>query len=158
LSDAAPNGIRPLRLELAASPGLAVAIVAVHAAAGGSFLTVLPGWQGLALCALTTALGCAAAWDRALLRAPRSAKAIEIARDGAAKCLFADGGSASLRPLGGSAVTRYWVALRLRGPGRGSLFIAKGMLAPQALRLLRLWALWGRLPVPPFWQGTPGAG
>jgi len=153
-----PNGTQPLRLELAASPGLAIAIVAVHAAAAGSFLAVLPGWPGLALCALTITLGAAAAWDRALLRAPRSAKAIEIARGGGARCLFADGGSAVLLPLGGSAVTRYWVALRLRSPSRGSLFIAKGMLAPQALRQLRLWALWGRLPGLHSWQSAPGPG
>ena len=153
-----PNGTQSLRLDLSAAPGLAAAILAVHAAAAGCFLTVFAGWHGIVLGLLALALGGAAAWDRALLRASRSARAIEIARDGAARCLFADGGSGALRPLGGSAVTRYWVALRLRSPGRRSLFIAKGMLPPQALRLLRLWALWGRLPGPPSRQAAPGAG
>jgi hypothetical protein len=87
-----------------------------------------------------------AAWDRALLRSPRSPKALEISRHGTAKCVFANGESAALQPLRGPAVTRYWVALGLRSPGRRSLFIAAGMLAPRALRLLRLWALWGKLP------------
>lgn len=125
-------------------------IIAVYAAAAGCFLTVLTGWHGVALAFLTAALGAAAAWDRALLHSARSARAVEISRDGTAKCLFANGESAALRPLGGSAVTRYWVALRLGSPKRKSLLITAGMLDPQSLRLLRLWALWGRLPgVPP---------
>ena len=100
----------------------------------------------MSLGALTMALGCAAAWDRALLRAGRSPRAIEILPGGEALCLFANGESAALKPMGGSAVTRYWVALRLLSPRRRSLFVAAGMLAPESLRLLRLWALWGRLP------------
>jgi len=123
-----------------------MAIVGVHATAAACFLTVLTGWIALVLSALTAALGCFAAWDRALLRAARSPKALEISRGGTAKCLFANGESAELRPLKGSSVTRYWVALGLRAPRRRSLFIAAGMLAPEAFRLLRLWALWGRLP------------
>jgi len=123
-----------------------MAILGVYVAAAACFLTVLTGWFGLALSALTAALGCFAAWDRALLRAERSPKVLEISRGGTAKCLFANGDSAVLQPLKGSSVTRYWVALGLRVPLRRSLFIAAGMLAPQAFRLLRLWALWGRLP------------
>lgn len=92
------------------------------------------------------ALGCAAAWDRALLRAGRSPRSIAILSGGEARCLFADGESAALEPLGGSAVTRYWVALRVRSPRRRSLFVAAGMLPAESLRLLRLWALWGKLP------------
>jgi len=150
LTDAAPSSTPPLRLELKASPGLAMAIIGVHAAAAACFLTVLTGWIGLTLSALIAALGCFAAWDRALLRAARSPKVLEVYRTGAAKCLFANGESAELRPLKGTSVTRYWVALGLGAPRRRSLFIAAGMLAPKTLRLLRLWALWGRLPrVPP---------
>jgi hypothetical protein len=157
LSDFAPNSTRPLRLELTASPGLAAMIVAVHGAAAACFLTILTGWQGAVLSGLTAALGGIAAWDRALLRSPYSPRTLEISRDGAAKCLFANGESAVLQPLRGTAVTRYWVALGLGSPRRRSLFVAAGMLPPQALRLLRLWALWGKLPRVPSLQPAPGS-
>jgi hypothetical protein len=110
------------------------------------------------LSGLTVALGGVAAWDRALLRARHSPRALEFSRDGTAKCLFANGESAVMRPFGGSAVTRYWVALGLGSPRRRSLFVAAGMLAPQALRLLRLWALWGKLPRMASRQSPLGAG
>ena len=158
MSDSAPHGTPPLLLQLTASPGLAALIMAIHAAAAACFLTVLTGWQGLALAGLTMALGAIAAWDRALLRAPYSPRALEFSRDGAAKCLFANGESAVLQPLKGSAVTRHWVALGLGSPRRRSLFIATGMLAPHALRLVRLWALWGRLPRVPSGRSAPGCG
>ncbi len=137
---------QPLRLELRPSRRLAAVILAVHATASASFLTTLTAWPGLSLAVLTMALGCAAAWDRALLRSGRSPRLIEISPAGDARCQFADGESAPLRPLGGSAVTRYWVALRLLSARRRSLFVAAGMLPADALRQLRLWALWGRLP------------
>ena len=54
--------------------------------------------------------------------------------------------------------TRYWVAFGLGSPRRRSLFIAAGMLAPQAMRLLRLWALWGKLPRGSSRQAAPGPG
>ena len=158
MSDSAPNGTPRLRLELTASPGLAALIMAVHGAAAACFLTVLTGWQGVALAGLTVALGGIAAWDRALLRAPYSPRTLEFPREGAAKCLFANGESTVLQPLKGSAVTRHWVALGLGSPRRRSLFIATGMLAPQALRLVRLWALWGRLPRVPSARSAPGSG
>jgi hypothetical protein len=158
LSDSATNSTPPLRLELTASPGLAVMILAVHLVAAACFLTVLTGWHAVALSALIAALGGIAAWDRALLRSPYSPRALEFPRDGAAKCLFANGESALLRPLKGTAVTRYWVALGLGSPRRRSLFIASGMLEPHALRLLRLWALWGKLPRVPSWRAAPGPG
>jgi hypothetical protein len=143
---------------LTASPGLAAMILAIHLGAAACFLTVLTGWQALALSVLIAALGGIAAWDRALLRSPYSPRALEFSRDGTAKCLFANGESAPLQPLKGSAVTRYWVALGLGSPRRRSLFIAAGMLAPQGLRLLRLWALWGKLPRVWSWQAAPGPG
>jgi hypothetical protein len=158
LSDLAPNSTPLLRLELTASPGLAVLILAVHLGAAACFLTVLTGWHGAALSVLIAALGGVAAWNLALLRSPRSPIALVFSRDGAAKCLFANGESAPLQPLKGSAVTRYWVALGVGSPRRRSLFIATGMLAPQGLRLLRLWALWGKLPGVSSWQPASGPG
>jgi hypothetical protein len=124
-------------------------ILTLHAAAALCFLTLLTGWSGLAVAALIFALGVAAAWDRALLRAGRSPRAIEILPSGEARCLFATGEPAAIEARG-ATVTRYWVALRLRRSGpaiaRRSLLVAAGMLPPESLRLLRLWALWTKLP------------
>ena len=121
-------------------------ILAVHAAAAACFLTVMKDWTGGAMAGLSLVLGAAAAWDRALLRARRSPRTIEFRPSGEALCGFANGEFAALEPLGGSAVTRHWVALRLCSSRRRSLFVVAGMLAPEPLRLLRLWALWGKLP------------
>ena len=117
-----------------------------HAVAAGCFLTVLTGWLGYAAAALILALGAAAAWDRALLGSGSSPRALEIQPSGEAYCLFADGKSCAIASRPGSAVTRYWVSLRLRSPWRRSLLLVEGMLPRDAFRLLRLWALWGRLP------------
>ena len=95
---------------------------------------------------LLLVLGLASAWDRALLRTGRSPTAIDIHASGEAICRFANGDSAAVEALGGTGVTRYWVALRVRSPWRRSLLVAAGMLPPDSLRRLRLWALWGKLP------------
>ncbi len=95
---------------------------------------------------LVLALGVTAACDRALLSTRRSPRAIEIAPSGEAYCTFASGESAPLAARRASAVTRHWVSLGLRGPWRRSLLIVSGMLTEDNFRLLRLWALWGRLP------------
>ena len=137
---------QPERLGLSPSPAFGAVILAVHAVAGACFLTFLTDWLGACLAAAIFALGCAAAWDRALLRSRRSPQWIELSAAGEGLCRFADGSTAALVPLGGSAVTRYWVALGLRSAGRRSLFVTAGMLAPESLRRLRLWALWGKLP------------
>ena len=93
------------------------------------------------------------AWDRALLRSAHSPRAIEILPTGEAVCVFANGVSAAVEAVGGSGINRYWVALRLRGvalhlrsPWRRSLLVTAGMQPADAARLLRLWALWGKLP------------
>ena len=146
MNGAAPGSTQPVRLELSPSAGFAAWIVMAHAMAAGCLLAVLTGWIGLGLAVLILALGCASAWDRALLRSEGSPQTIEVLATGEALCRFANGESAALEAVGGSAVTRYWVALRLLSPRRRSVFVAAGMLTPEALRLLRLWALWGNLP------------
>jgi hypothetical protein len=120
-------------------------IILVHGIAAACFLTVMTGWIAFAAAALVLVLGVAAAWDRALLGAARSPRAIEIHPSGEAFCLLADGKSLPIA-TSGSAVTRFWVSLRLRSPWRRSLLLVEGMLLPEPFRLLRLWALWGRLP------------
>ena len=43
-------------------------------------------------------------------------------------------------------VSRHVVVVPLAGPQRRTVLVTGGMLAPEAFRRLRLWALWGRLP------------
>ena len=121
-------------------------ILTLHLLAALCFLTVLTGWFAAIAALLTFLLGIAAAWDRALLRSQRAPRAIEIHSSGEARCLFSNGNSAAIEALGGSAITRHWVSLRLRSPLRGSLLVVAGMLPVESFRLLRLWALWGKLP------------
>ena len=140
------NSARPIRLALSPSPGLAALIAFVHGIAAACFLTVLTGWLAVATATLVLALGAAAAWDRALLGARRSPRAIEVRPSGEAFCLLANGEFLPIAAHPGGTVTRYWVSLRLRSPWRRSLILVAGMLPGDAFRLLRLWALWGRLP------------
>ncbi|MEO8718118.1 MAG: hypothetical protein ABI423_07840, partial [Burkholderiales bacterium] len=58
-----------LRLELRASRALAAALALLHAAAAACLVAILPGYVGISLALLVLALGVAAGWDRALLRA-----------------------------------------------------------------------------------------
>ena len=140
------NGISLLRLELSPSRGLATAILGVHSAAAGCFLTTMTGSAGWLLALSVIALGAASAWDRALLRGSRSPRAIEVTGPGTAHLVLANGELAAVRPMQGSAVTRYWVALRISSPVRRSVLVTADMLGKERFRLLRLWALWGRVP------------
>jgi len=140
------NGAQPLRLALTPSGRFAALILALHATAALCFLTLMTGWLAAAGAVLLFAAGLAAAWDRALLRGRRAPNTIEIHASGEAVCRFANGDSAAVEGRGGSGVARHWVALRLRSPWRRSLLVAGGMLPAEPFRLLRLWALWGRLP------------
>lgn len=141
-TSAAPS----VRLELSPSRGFAAAVLAVHLVAAACLLAVLAGWQGIALAILLPALGAAAAWDRALLRGAHSPKAIEIPGSGEALLVFADGQAAALEPLRGIGVNRHWVALKCASRARRGFLVTAGMLRPGPFRLLRLWALWGKLP------------
>ena len=140
------NSAQPVRLALSPSAGLAAFALALHAGAAVAILTVLTGWLGLSLALLVLGLGAAAAWDRARLRSKGSLRAIEIRSSGEACAVLADGTPAALEPGRGNGVTRYWVSLRLPARRGYSILVAGGMLPPAAFRLLRLWAMWGRLP------------
>ena len=120
-------------------------IILVHGTAAACFLTILTGWVAYATAVLVFALGVAAARDRALLGAARSPRAIEFRPSGEAYCLLANGDSLPIAAPGG-IVTSCWTALRLRSPWRRSLILVEGMLSREAFRLLRIWAIWGRLP------------
>jgi hypothetical protein len=140
------SGAQPLRLMLSSSAPLAATIAIVHAAAAACILLVLPGWTGIALAVLALLLGAAAAADRALFLGARAPRSLEIGIEGSAKLICVDGSTAPLVALGGIGVTRWWVALRITSGQRRSLFVPVGMLTPEALRILRVWALWGKLP------------
>jgi hypothetical protein len=106
----------------------------------------MTGLPGVALALLILALGGASAWDRALLRGPRSPRAIEIPAEDTAVAVLANGETIAVHALRGIGVTRYWVALSSRSLAGRSLLVTAGMLGPAEFRILRLWALWGRTP------------
>ena len=121
-------------------------ILLTHTVAAACFLTVLTGWEGMATAVLIFALGAVAAWDRALLRFAVSPRSIDILPSGEARCVLASGDSVMVHALGAASVNRFWVALAVAAPYRRALLVTPGMLPPESFRLLRLWALWGRLP------------
>ena len=116
-----------------------------HAAAAAAVYALVPGIAGLALAAAFLALGAATAWSRALLRAARSVRAIEI---GGATPVFrlADGAEVAAPVAARRYVTRYVVALPVGRPLRRTLLVSADMLGSEEFRRLRLWALWNRLP------------
>jgi len=139
------SGARTLRLELAPSPRLAAAIVALHAAAAACAALVLSGGAGALLAAAFLALGLAAAWSRALLGSRSSVRAIELGEAGAT--LELAGGERLPAQLGPRRyVSRYMVTLAVRRPLRRTLLVTADMLSDDSFRSLRIWALWGRLP------------
>jgi membrane-bound toxin of toxin-antitoxin system len=137
---------RRLRVELAPSAFLTLALVAVHAAAALCVLAVLPEAPGLALAVLLALLGVAAAWSRALHRAPSSVRALELGgpqlevRLANGECFAAE--VAARRYAG-----RHMVILPLRRPVRRTILVTRDMTDADSFRRLRIWALWGRLPV-----------
>ena len=109
------------RLSLRPSWFLASAILGLHAAAAACVFLVFPGGPGAVLALALIALGLHAAWSRAL--APRSLVLDE-------------------KPVR-RYVSRYLVIV---AQGHATLLVTRDMLPAAEFRLLRLWALWGRLP------------
>jgi len=133
------------RFELRRSPSLAAAIVAAHGAAAAGAYMVVPGMMGAALAIALLALGAAAAWSRALLRASGAVRAMQI---GGPQPVFrlANGESFAAKVAARRYVTRYLVALHLGRPLNRTLLVTADMLGAQEFRRLRIWALWNRLP------------
>ena len=144
------NDARFRRLELSPCGVYAGTVLAVHATAAACFLATMTGFPAMALAFLMVALGGVSAWDRALLRGPRSPRAIELPASGAAAAVvalvLANGQTVGARAVRGLGVTRHWVALRPHAFAGVGVLVTSGMLAPAAFRVLRLWALWGRTP------------
>jgi hypothetical protein len=80
-----------------------------------------------------------------LLRDRRSPRTLRVAADGGLQIELADGATCPVG-TGERTVTRVLVALPLAGPLRRSILVTADMLDPERFRLLRLWALWGKLP------------
>ena len=87
------------------------------------------------------ALGLAAAWSRALLRAKRSVRALEIGGDELVLELANGERSAAAAPRR-CYVSRLAVIL----PLPKALLVSADMLHPAEFRRLRVWALWRKLP------------
>ena len=134
------------RLELSRSWILAAAIVVLHGAAAASILTFLQGLAGTALAAGFLMLGVAAAWARALHGSAASVRAIELS--GNEMTLELKDGKRCAAELGPSRhVSRFMVTLPVRRPWRRTVLVTRDMLPAEEFRRLRLWALWGKLPV-----------
>jgi len=135
-----------LRLELAPSAPLAALIVLLHAAAAACIVMVAPGIAGALLAAAVFALGVASAWLRALLGSPASIRAIEL-DEGGASVELRDGRRLAAAVGARRYVSRLAVSLPLGAPVRRTVLVSRDMLSADSFRLLRLWALWGKLPV-----------
>ena len=134
-----------LRLELRASRALASAVLLVHGAGAAAALLTLPGVLAPGLAATLLVLGAAALWRGALLRAPGSVRAVELAEDGAVGLELASGARAAGRIAPRRHVSPWWVVLPVQS-SRRVVLVTRDMLAPGDFRRLRLWALWGRVP------------
>jgi len=125
---------------------LAAAILLLHAIAAASILTILQGSAGIALAAAVLLLGIAAAWGRALHGSSASVRAIELS--GNEITLELQDGRRLRAELGASRhVSRIIVTLPVRRPVRRTVLVTRDMLRAEEFRRLRLWALWGKLPV-----------
>lgn len=134
-----------LHLDLRPSWRLAALIAGLHGLAGCCVLAVSPDLPGAVLGALLVALGVTAAWDRALLRGRRSPRSLCISEGSSAQVELSDGTRLTVG-AGSRTVNRFLVSVPLGGLVRRSVLVTADMLDPEAFRLLRLWALWGRLP------------
>lgn len=143
------NGATPVNLTLCPSPGLALCIAGAHVLAAACLWWLLPALPGTVLAVLVVALGAATAWDRALLSARSSVCGLELGRGNAAVLRLRDGRRVPVEAGQGRLVSRLCLALPVRAPWRRSLLVTPAMLEPESFRILRLWALWGRVPGQP---------
>lgn len=91
-------------------------------------------------------------FERVLLRGPRAARSIKLGQEGEGWVVFSGRRMARIRPAG-AFVSRWLIILRvdsaLGARLTGNLMVLPGMLGAAEFRVLRLWALWGRLePLP----------
>ena len=137
---------RRLRLELAPSAPLAAAILASHAAAAVCLAALLPGLAGLGAAALVVLAGAASARKRALLRGRGAVRCLEVGAD-ALEVRLGSGEGFRAELAARRYVGRHLVVLCLRRPVRRTILVTRDMADAQLFRRLRIWALWGKLPV-----------
>jgi hypothetical protein len=135
---------RRLRVELAPSAFLAIALLVSHAAAALAVLAVMPGAAGALLAGLVAVLGAAAVWSRALHRSRSSVKALEIGANGI-EIELGNGARLAAAVAERRYVGRHFVLLPLRSPVRRTVLLTRDMTDPDSFRRLRIWALWGKL-------------
>jgi hypothetical protein len=134
------------RLEFAPSWVLAALIVVLHSAAAASVFVAMDGWAGTALAVALVLLGITAAWARALHRSRASVRALVISGSEIALEL-GSGERVAVELAPRRHVGRFMVTLGVRRPMRRAILVTADMLEPEEFRRLRLWALWGRVPV-----------
>ena len=132
--------------ELRRSWILAAALIAAHAAAGAALAGILGNALGYALGALFLALGLAAAWGRALLGSSASVRALVLSGN-AMTLEMKDGRKVGVELGAQRHVSRWMVTLPVRRPVRRTILVTADMLPAGEFRRLRLWTLWGKLPV-----------
>jgi hypothetical protein len=137
---------RRLRLELAPSVPLAAAILGCHAAAALCLAALLPGAAGLGAGGLAVLAGAASARRRALLRGRAAVRAIELAGEGL-ELELASGERLPAELAERRYVGPLIVILRFRRPARRTILVTRDMAGAQLFRRLRIWALWGKLPI-----------
>lgn len=137
-----------MRLELRASPVLAVLAAVAHGAAAAVLWTYLPPQPGAAASFLVIVLAVYAIRDRALLCAETSWVRLELGREGAVRAIARNGEEFRGQVAARRYVSRWLVVLPLGGAswGRSTILVAHDMLAEGDFRHLRLWALWNALP------------
>jgi len=143
------SNARILRIDLSPSRGLAAAIVTVHGGAAACAGVLVAGAAGVCLGLLIGCLGLAAAWDRALLRSPRSVRALRIEGKDYVTLELADAELVPVPIAPRRYVSRLGLVLYGAASMRRTIVVARDMLDPDSFRALRLWALWGQVPEAP---------
>jgi hypothetical protein len=139
---------RTLRVELRASPALALLTLGVHGAAAAVLLAALPLPAGLGGAFLAAILAVLSIRRQGLLRAQDAPAGLEFGRDASLLVRLRNGtelrGTAAARRY----VSRWLVVLELVQPGakHRTILVARDMLPAGEFRHMRLWALWDALP------------
>jgi hypothetical protein len=132
-----------VRIELVPSYRLAAGLCCAHAAAAAAILAVSSSLPGVLLAVALAALGIAAAWSRALLRAAGSVRAIDLA-DERVVLHLRDGREVHAEISVRRYVSRWLVTLPVRSPMRRTVIVTADMVPGDLFRVLRIWATWGR--------------
>ena len=90
--------------------------------------------------------GAASARRHALLRGRAAVRVLEVGGD-AVEVRLASAESFPAELAERRYVGRHMVVLVLRRPVRRTILVTRGMADAQLFRRLRIWALWGKLPV-----------